>query len=235
MSSEKILIWMCNRVIWGFFPYGAEWIFFFWQNVSKKCLTFGCVTFFMREKNVLSMFFHIEQSCFFLCVELWQFLFMVLMSLMKKKVQKIPFWIIFFVPCGDQREKNYFSQGKCVCFFCFSQRILFFLIKQFCVCHRVERYIFSEKISNRKKNMWNWVKKKINVNIFFLTFSEFLREKWRKIFSLKTQPEKENLCAEPSEFLFFMEKTKWRRFSKKLNTFVWNWVKAECIFFSDVS
>lgn len=151
----------------------------------------------------------------------------------KKNVQKIPFWIIFFVPCGDQREKKYFSQGKCVCFFCFSQRILFFLIKQFCVWNRVERYIFSEKISNRKNNMWNWVKKKSQCEYFFLTFSEFLREKWRKIFSLKTQPEKENLCAEPSEFLFFMEKTKWRRFSKKLNTFVWNWVKAEqSVFFS---
>lgn len=56
--------------------------------------------------------------------------------------------------------------------------------------------------------MWNWVKKKSQCEYFFLTFSEFLREKWRKIFSLKTQPEKEILCAEPSEFLFFMEKKK---------------------------
>lgn len=209
MSSEKNVIWMCNWVIWGFFSYGAEWIFFFWQNVSRKCLTFGCVTFFMREKNVLSMFFHIEQSCFFLCVELWQFLFVGLMSLMKKKMyKKFRSELFFLFRVGTREKKNYFSQGKCVCFFCFSQRILFFLIKQFCVWNRVERYIFSEKISNRKNNMWNWVKKKSQCEYFFLTFSEFLREKWRKIFSLKTQPEKEILCAEPSEFLFFMEKKK---------------------------
>lgn len=149
----------------------------------------------------------------------------------KKNVQKIPFWIIFFVPCGDQREKNYF--------FCFSQRILFFLIKQFCVWNRVERYIFSEKISNRKNNMWNWVKKKSQCEYFFLTFSEFLREKWRKIFSLKTQPEKENLCAEPSEFLFFMEKKKFslknkvEKILKKIKYICVELSKsrAECIFF----
>lgn len=127
----------------------------------------------------------------------------------KKNVQKIPFWIIFFVPCGDQREKNYFSQGKCVCFFCFSQRILFFLIKQFCVWNRVERYIFSEKISNRKNNMWNWVKKKSQCEYFFLT-------KWIFVFHGEKKVEKilkkiKYICVELSKS------------------------RAECIFFSDVS
>lgn len=126
MSSEKILIWMCNRVIWGFFPYGAEWIFFFWQNVSKKCLTFGFVTFFKREKNVLSMFFPIEQSCFFLCVELWQFLFMGLMSLMKKKMYKKFRSELFFLFRVGTREKKIISHKENVFVFFVFLREFFF-------------------------------------------------------------------------------------------------------------
>lgn len=126
MSSEKILIWMCNRVIWVFFPYGAEWIFFFWQNVSKKCLTFGFVTFFKREKNVLSMFFPIEQSCFFLCVELWQFLFMGLMSLMKKKCTKNSVLNYFFCSVwGPERKKLFLTRKMCLFFLFFSENSFF--------------------------------------------------------------------------------------------------------------
>lgn len=193
----------------GFFSVRSRVNLFLLTKCVQKMLNFWICYFFQEgKKRAFNVFSYWAELFFSLCGTVTVSFHGSHESHEKKNVQKIPFWIIFFVPCGDQREKNYFSQGKCVCFFCFSQRILFFLIKQFCVWNRVERYIFSEKISNRKNNMWNWVKKKSQCEYFFLTFSEFLREKWRKIFSLKTQPEKEILCAEPSEFLFFMEKKK---------------------------
>ena len=53
--------------------------------------------------------------------------------------------------------------------------------------------------------------------MFFVIKKEFLREKWRKIFSFENKQKKEILCVEPNAFFFFMKKksflwkTKWRK------------------------
>lgn len=127
MSSEKILIWMCNRVIWGFFSVRSRVNLFLLTKCVQKMLNFWmCYFFHEGKKRAFNVFSYRAELFFSLCGTVTVSFHGSHESHEKKNVQKIPFWIIFFVPCGDQREKKLFLTRKMCLFFLFFSENSFF-------------------------------------------------------------------------------------------------------------